>query len=80
MVRLFKPGDWVQLKSGGPIMKVIKYCHLGSLKGPLQDSNYLLECAWYDRHGVRQARTYHQGSLNRVYKPKLTYSNHPKRF
>ena len=64
MARLFKPGDRVQLKSGGPVMKVLNYVlkrrpFVGTY---LSDSE--VECAWYDRgEGRRKTDVFHQNAL-----------------
>jgi uncharacterized protein YodC (DUF2158 family) len=69
MTRLFKKGNRVQYKSGGPIMEVLKYVEK---KNPLQDrsvSNHWVKCVWYDKNFERKEAVFHQNSLNRVHWP-----------
>lgn len=61
MIRQFKPGDRVQLKSGGPVMEVIKYAEEGKRKKGVSSSKVL--CVWFDRGCVRKEDVIHQSRL-----------------
>ena len=39
---MFKPGDVVQLKSGGPLMTVVRV-------EPGTDGTPMVECTWFDK-------------------------------
>lgn len=58
MIRLFRPGDRVQLKVGGPVMEVMKYVTVDN-----EVSSTQVECAWYDPDEGRKTRIFHQNSL-----------------
>lgn len=46
MSQLFKPGDRVMRREGGPVMEVIRYVqHEGAHGAP---DSFKVECAWYD--------------------------------
>ena len=66
MVRYFKPGDRVELRSGGPKMEVLKYI----LKHDPVAGNYLseyeVECVWYNKEGGRKTDVFHQNTLVKV--------------
>lgn len=69
MTRLFKPGDRVILRSGGPVMEVLDYAlEYKPLLGPVI-SNHKVRCVWYDPVEGRKTGIYHQKSLEKVYKP-----------
>lgn len=51
MTRLFKPGDRVILKSGGPIMEVIKY-----VESPMMVDEYTVQELKSSMRLVRQKR------------------------
>ena len=72
MVRLFKPGDWVQLKIGGPVMKVIRYCPQPTKRFTSRENNYKVLCSCYDSQGGHQEHIYHQNSLIKVNMPVLS--------
>ena len=63
MCRLFKPGDRVQLRSGGPIMEVIKYAICYSPWLGNYTSNDIVECVWYDPDEGRKKGRFHQKNL-----------------
>lgn len=58
MIRLFKPGDRVQLKIGGPAMEVMRYIAANN-----EVSSTHVECSWYDPDEGRKAKIFHQNSL-----------------
>lgn len=61
MVRLFKPGDRVTPRSGGPVMEVIKYVEEdGLLIQGVSDRKVL--CVWYDSQG-RKKDVFYQNTL-----------------
>lgn len=64
--RLFKPGDRVQQKSGGPIMEVTKYVidHL-PLGGEIY-SDHHVECVWYDEEKNRHKDVFDQRTLFKI--------------
>lgn len=55
--RLFKPGDRVQLKSGGPVMIVQKYPLKYGIFGWHEDP-YSVECTWVDSKKGYQRSTF----------------------
>lgn len=59
MADTFKEGDVVQLKSGGPIMTVIKVANNAS--GELR-----VWCVWFDNKQVEQSSTFPPSSLDTV--------------
>lgn len=63
MIRLFKPGDRVQLKIGGPVMEVMKYVTKVSPILGVYESNYQVECVWFDPEEGRKTAVFHQNSL-----------------
>lgn len=58
MIRLFKPGDRVQLKIGGPVMEVMRYVAVDN-----EVSSTRVECSWYDPDEGRKTKVFHQNSL-----------------
>ena len=64
--RIFKPGDRVQLRNGGPVMEVMKYAEIQSRIFGKKVSDYLVECAWYDQTRGRQTSIFHQNGLIKV--------------
>ncbi|MDW3195458.1 MAG: DUF2158 domain-containing protein [Cytophagales bacterium] len=71
MIRHFKPGDRVQLKSGGPVMEVIKYVQQGKRLGKSTVSNAKVLCVWFESGGNRKEEVIHQ---NRLIKRRLPQS------
>lgn len=68
MTRLFKPGDRVVLKTGGPSMEVLDYAFD---KNPLVGrhiSTQKVRCVWYDPAEGRKIGTFHQRSLRKAHK------------
>ncbi|WP_045027960.1 YodC family protein [Draconibacterium sediminis] len=64
MARLFKQGDVVRLKSGGPKMTIENYyVHVGISSSSVSD--HLVDCTWFDNNGVLQSRTFEQDSLKK---------------
>ena len=66
MDRLFKPGDRVQLRHGGPTMEVIKY----TLDHPSKKqegvfSDHHVECVWYEED-KRKKEVFDQRTLFKV--------------
>ncbi|WP_157493879.1 DUF2158 domain-containing protein [Fulvivirga imtechensis] len=69
MNRLFKPGDRVVLRSGGPVMEVLNYVlEYKPFLGPML-SNHKVRCVWYDPIEGRRTAIYHQRSLQKAYEP-----------
>ncbi len=75
MIRMFKPGEKVRKRSGGPVMQVIRYIN----KNTLEPGTCHVECSWYDKEDRKfRKKVFHQysleklrfGSFNNV-KPKL---------
>lgn len=66
MIRLFKPGDRVKQKSGGPSMIVIKYIEEAIL-GEIVTSNVYLKCVWYDNEEGQKTGVFHQKTLQKVF-------------
>ena len=69
MIRFFRPGDRVQLKSGGPVMEVMRYASEDNKLSSTQ-----VECVWYDPDEGRKCKIFHQNSLCRL----NWYSRGPK--
>lgn len=66
MIRLFKPGERVQLKSGGPVMEVIKYnVESHPLLGNTV-STTRVECSWYSAEEGRKTKVFHQNMLQKA--------------
>lgn len=63
MMRLFKPGDRVQLKTGGPVMEVMRYATKVSPILGVYESNHHVECVWFDPKEGRRTAVFHQNSL-----------------
>lgn len=63
MVRLFKSGDRVQQKNGGPVMIVQKYAREYKPWIGWCESKYAVECVWYDARGERKKEIVHQNNL-----------------
>ncbi len=69
MKRLFKPGDRVRQKSGGPIMEIIKYVEESNvLLGKNVSSNKVL-CVWYEPVYGRKTSVFHQRGLSKANAP-----------
>lgn len=66
MVKLFKPGDKVELKTGGPVMQVIKYVAEEHPVLGMYESNYKVQCVWYDPEFGRKTDIFHQNSLTKA--------------
>ena len=66
MGKLFKPGDRVELKTGGPVMQVIKYVAEESPILGMHESNHKVQCVWYDPEFGRKTDVFHQNSLTKV--------------
>lgn len=62
MVRFLRAGDRVQMRSGGPVMEVVKYATETKLWIGSYTSEELVECVWYDEKG-RQKDIFHQKNL-----------------
>lgn len=62
IIRMFKPGDRVQRKSGGPVMIVQRYAREFSPLVGWYESNYLVECSYYRSDGY-QREVIHQNNL-----------------
>ena len=75
MKRYFKPGDRVHLRSGGPIMEVIKYVESNDLLLGKSVSNSKVLCVWYDKIEGRKEGIYHQNSLIKTKLPAQYLSN-----
>ncbi len=65
MVRYFKPGDKVQLKSGGPIMTVLKYIEEKEPLVGTVESDQFVECEWFDKDGPHR-EVFNQNALIKV--------------
>jgi uncharacterized protein YodC (DUF2158 family) len=75
MARLFKAGDTVVLKSGSPVMKVIKYIEEDGLLGK-EVSDRKVQCVWYDPNDGRKKEVFHQNMLIHASKTfSLDYKN-----
>ncbi|MCB0430084.1 MAG: DUF2158 domain-containing protein [Flavobacteriales bacterium] len=72
MIRIFKPGDRVQLKSGGPVMIVQRYAREHHPLIGWYEDDHAVECSWYDRDG------YHKDVIhqNHLVKVEQTHSFH----
>jgi len=66
MQRYFKPEERVQLRSGGPVMEVMKYAEEKHMLFGVFVSNVRVLCVWYDRHEGRKEGVFHQNSLMRA--------------
>jgi len=67
----FKPGDLVQLRSGGPIMTVEQVGKTAMLQ---EDAVW---CVWFEKVGSRQVaqnKTFAPVVLEKVEKPRTAYS------
>jgi len=62
----FKPGDVVQLKSGGPEMTVRGYKMIQPFDAPAYPSDTEVECEWFDDKNQRQKGTFNQDTLEAV--------------
>jgi len=64
--RLFKPGDRVNPRLGGPTMTVQKYVkYQGSFLADCVTNN-AVECTWVDKKGKYNKNIFHQRNLLRV--------------
>ena len=75
MTRLFKPGDRVRLKSGGPVMEVIKYIETKELIAGYAVSNSKVLCVLYSKNEGRTKRVFHQYRLSKV-RGVIKYDHH----
>ncbi|GAA0892730.1 hypothetical protein GCM10009122_24090 [Fulvivirga kasyanovii] len=75
MKRYFKPGDRVQLRSGGPVMEVIKYVEGKDFLLGTSTSNHKVLCVWYDKVEGRKEGVFHQNSLIKTKWPVRFLSN-----
>lgn len=79
MTRLFKPGDRVILKPGGPVMEVLEYVLEDNPLVGVHLSNQKLRCVWYDKEGERKTGVFHQRSLTKAYSSThLPFLNKPQ--
>lgn len=65
--RLFKTGDKVQLKTGGPVMEVVRYVMRNNFLYPQHMSTEYVECTYYsllDKTWVKE--TFNQNNLVKV--------------
>lgn len=65
MAQLFKSGDVVRLKSGGPKMTVSTYKKITPFKGQPYDTDTEVICEWFDGN-TPYDRIFHQDSLEKV--------------
>ena len=63
LIRLFKPGERVQLKTGGPIMIVQKYIHEYNPLIGWHENNNAVECTWIDAEKEYHKKVFHQRNL-----------------
>lgn len=78
MITQFKHGDRVQLRSGGPVMKVIKH---ESRKKPLKRANShnpKVLCQWYDKRLGKREFCFHQRDLKKSLLPANTFLKREK--
>jgi len=62
---MFKPGDRVQQKSGGPVMHVLKYAReYNPILGEFENGSTVV-CSWYSKDGYRKEK-FHQKTLIKV--------------
>ena len=67
MDKLFKPGDKVQLKTGGPIMEVVKYVMRNNFLYPQHISTEYVECTYYSVLNKEwKTESFHQDNLLKV--------------
>ena len=66
MVRLFKAGDRVQNKSGGPVMVVQRYARDYNKWIGWYESECFVECSWYDLKEGYKSTVVHQMNLMKV--------------
>lgn len=69
MTRLFKPGDRVMLKSGGPVMEVLDYVLEENPLLGVYVSSQKVKCVWYDPEEGRKIGEFHQRSLRKTHGP-----------
>ena len=74
-MRLFKPGDRVREKTGGPIMIVQRYAREYSPLLGWHESNHEVECSWYEHE--YKSKVIHQHSLIKVSDQKSVASRNP---
>lgn len=72
MPLVWKTGDVVQLKSGGPKMTVVR---LPGVKDIPEDKIRYIQCQWFDNAGVLQTQTFHIEAVD-LYKEEVEQS-HP---
>ncbi|MCB9173392.1 MAG: DUF2158 domain-containing protein [Flavobacteriales bacterium] len=74
MKRIFKPGDRVQLRGGGPVMIVQRYAKDYNVWLGWYESDVIVECTWLD--GKRYHREkYHQNFLVKLPSRDIFYHN-----
>ena len=66
MVRKFKKGDSVQLKSGGPVMNVITYMVISDIVAGAYLSINQVVCAWNDPIEGKQTGIFEQDDLRAI--------------
>nr|WP_319572787.1 DUF2158 domain-containing protein [uncultured Draconibacterium sp.] len=64
MAKLFKQGDVVILKSGGPKMTIENYHEFVGFNSS-SVSDHLVDCTWFDNEGTLQSRTFEQDALKK---------------
>ncbi len=69
MARYFKPGDKVQLKSGGPVMTVLKYIEEKEALVGTIESDEFVECEWFEK-GTPHRGVFNQNAVVKVENPK----------
>lgn len=68
MVHIWKSGDRVESKNGGPVMEVINYIEEHNILVGKVISDHIVLCSWYDKDGHHQD-TFHQHTLMKSTQP-----------
>lgn len=63
MEKIFKLGDTVRLKSGGPLMTVDGFGSKPSFNGVGGGFNGKIKCVWFDSSDKRETAEFHQDAL-----------------
>ncbi len=66
ITRLFKPGDRVQKRSGGPVMIVQRYARKYSLLTDWHEDHNSVECTWLDSKEGYQRKCFLSRNLMRA--------------
>lgn len=67
MIKLFKPGDKVQVHNGGPVMTVQRYALKHTPWNGTHESDCEVECSWYDLKTGHRSGIFHQLTLTKVH-------------